>query len=129
VLLALRDASAKAGPVVRAYRRFLVATYGNATETLADYALKPPKARAPRTSEQKAQAAAKLRATRKARATTSKKQKASIHGAFPAQAQAPQPPTAQPKPATGSARLPSLGAPYDGPKTGREGTPAPASTP
>lgn len=99
VLLALRDASAKAGPVVRAYRRFLVATYGNATETLADYGLKPPKVRAPRTSEQKAQATAKLRATRKARSTTSKKQKASIHGTVSAQAQAPQPPTAPPKPA------------------------------
>ena len=43
VLLALRDVVAKVGPVLRAYRRFLVATYGSATETLADYGLKPPK--------------------------------------------------------------------------------------
>ncbi|MDP8999082.1 MAG: hypothetical protein M3O46_03115 [Myxococcota bacterium] len=99
VLLALRDVAAKVGPVLRAYRRFLVATYGNATETLADYGLKPPKAKAPRTSEQKAKAAAKLRATRIARGTTSKKQKASIHGVVTAPAEIPPSPPTPPKPA------------------------------
>jgi hypothetical protein len=103
VLAALRDVTAKVGPVLRAYRRFVVATYGTATETLADYGLKPPKAKAPRTSEQKAKAAAKLRATRKARGTTSKKQKASIHGVVTAPTEtSATPPTAPvpPKPAT-----------------------------
>src|SRR5258708_4164973 len=99
VLLVLRDVSTKVGPVVRAYRRFLVATYGNATQTLADYGLKPPKAKAPQTSEQKAKAAAKLRATRKARGTTSKKQKALIHGVIAATESPVAPPT-PPKPAT-----------------------------
>jgi ABC-type transporter Mla subunit MlaD len=106
VLLALHDVTAKVHPVLRAYRAYLVATYGNATQTLADYGLTPPKARAPRTSEQKAESAAKARATRKARATTSKKQKALIHGAVPAPAQpAPTPtpaavPPSAPKPAS-----------------------------
>jgi hypothetical protein len=99
VLVALRDVAATVGPVLRAYRRFLVATYGNATETLADYGLKPPKARAPRTSEQKAATAAKVRATRKARGTTSKKQKASIHGVVTAPGGIPATPPAPPKPA------------------------------
>jgi hypothetical protein len=80
VLLTLRDVTTKVGPVLRAYRRFLVATYGNATETLADYGLTPHKARALQTSDKKAATAAKARATRKARGTTSKKQKALIKG-------------------------------------------------
>jgi hypothetical protein len=100
VLAALHDVTATVGPVLRAYRRFLVATYGNATETLADYGIKPPKARAPRTSEQKAAAAAKLRATREARGTMSKKQKASIHGAVASPRAIPATPTTPPKPAT-----------------------------
>jgi hypothetical protein len=103
VLAALRDVTAKVGPVVRAYRRYVVAMYGTAVETLADYGLKPPKARAPRTREQKATAASKLRATRKARGTTSKKQKASIHGAVTAPAETsatPPTPPVPPKPAT-----------------------------
>jgi hypothetical protein len=98
VLLALRDVATKVGPVLRAYRRFLVVTYGNATQTLADYGLKPLKAKTPPTSEQKAKAAAKLRATRKARGTTSKKQKASIHGVVTAPTDTPAAPPTPPKP-------------------------------
>jgi hypothetical protein len=75
--------------ILRAYRRFLVVTYGNATQTLADYGLSPAKARAPQSSEQKAAAAAKVRATRKARGTTSKKQKAAIKGTVTAPAVTP----------------------------------------
>src|ERR1700722_7514140 len=71
---------ATVGPILTAYRRYLIATYGNATQTLADYGLEPPKARTPLTSQQKAAAADKLVATRKARGTTSKKQKATIKG-------------------------------------------------
>jgi hypothetical protein len=95
-LTALHDVDAKVAPVLRAYRRFLVVTYGNANETLGDYGLQPPKARAPLTSEQKAAAAAKARATRKARGTASKKQKASIHGVVPAKADVPPPPPPAP---------------------------------
>jgi len=100
VLLVLRDVVAKVGPVLRTYRRFLVATYGDATETLADYGLKPLKAKAPLTSDQKAAAAAKLRATRKARGTTSKKQKALIKGTVTAPADKPVAPPPPPKPAS-----------------------------
>jgi hypothetical protein len=100
VLVALRDVVAKVSPVLRAYRRFLVATYGNATETLADYGLKPLRAKVPQSSEQKAQAAAKRKATRIARGTKSKKQKASIHGVVTAPAATPPAPPPPPKPAT-----------------------------
>jgi hypothetical protein len=88
-ILARRDVAAKVGPVLRAYRSFLVVTYGNATQTLADYGLTPTRAKAPRSSEQKAAAAAKVRATRKARGTTSKKQKAAIKGTVTAPAATP----------------------------------------
>jgi hypothetical protein len=100
-ILALRDVMAKVGPVLRAYRRFLVVTYGDATQTLADYGLKPAKAKAPLSSEQKAAAAAKARATRTARGTTSKKQKAAIKGTVTAPAATPPATPAVPsKPAT-----------------------------
>jgi hypothetical protein len=96
--VALHDVRAKVDPVLRACRRFVMVTYGNANETLADYGLQPPKARAPLTSEQKATAAAKARATRKARGTASKKQKASIHGVIPtAKADVPPPPPPTPQ--------------------------------
>jgi hypothetical protein len=95
LLAALRDVDAKVHPVLGAYKKYLVATYGNATQTLADYGLKPAKAPAPRTVEQKAASAAQLRATRKARGTTSKKQKASIKGVV---TPAPETPAAAPSP-------------------------------
>jgi hypothetical protein len=99
-VLALRDVVTKVGPVLRAYRRFLVVTYGNATEKLADYGLEPAKAKAPLTSEQQAAAAAKVRATRKARGTTSKKQKAAIKGTVTAPAATPASAPVPAKPAT-----------------------------
>jgi hypothetical protein len=79
-MTALHGVKAKVGPVYQAYRRFLLATYGSATQTLADYGLEPPKARTPLTSVAKATATLKLRATRKLRGTTSKKQKAALKG-------------------------------------------------
>jgi hypothetical protein len=93
LMATLRDVAARVRPVVQAYQKYLVATYGNATQTLADYGLKPHKAPAPRTSEQKAASALQLRATRKARGTKSKKQKASIKGVV---TPAPEPPAAAP---------------------------------
>jgi hypothetical protein len=96
LLAALRDVAAKVRPVLGAYRKYLAATYGNATQTLSDYGLKPHKAPAPRTVEQKAASAAQLRATRKARGTSSKKKKASIKGVV---TPAPETPVAAPSPA------------------------------
>ena len=74
------DVRAKVGPVVKAYRSYLVALYGNAVSTLADFGLTPHKAPAPQTAEQKAAAAAKREATRAARHTLGSKQKAGIKG-------------------------------------------------
>jgi len=77
---ALTGAKTKVGPVLVALRRILVAMFSGQTPTLADFGLTPPKARAPKTVEQKAAAKAKAAATRKARGTTSKKQKLAVHG-------------------------------------------------
>lgn len=104
LLLALRDSDAKVGPVYRAYKRYLVATYGDAVQTLADYGLQPLKAKAPLSVEQKAAALAQLRATRKARGTTSKKQKAAIKGTVTEPATTVENPPAAPAPATTPAK-------------------------
>ncbi len=77
---ALRDAKAKVGPTLVVLRRILVAMFGNASQMLADFGLEPRKARAPTTSVQKAAAAAKAKATRKARGTKSPKAKRAITG-------------------------------------------------
>jgi hypothetical protein len=79
-LKAQRGAKAKVGPVMQAYRSYLVSLFGNAVETLADFGLTPHKAPAPQTAEQKATAAAKRKATRAARHTMGTKQKAGIKG-------------------------------------------------
>jgi hypothetical protein len=49
-------------------------------DVLADFGLKPPKARTPLTAEQQAAAKAKRKATRDARGTTGSKAKQAIHG-------------------------------------------------
>ena len=77
---ALAAVEAKAGPVIRDFRRFVLVVFGNAAQELADFGMTPPKARAPRTAEQLAAAKAKARATREARGTASKKSKLAISG-------------------------------------------------
>jgi hypothetical protein len=79
-LTALLAVHADVGPLMKAYKRFVLAVFFDSTQTLADFRLTPPKVPAPRTAEQQAVAAAKLRATRKARGTTSRKQKLAIKG-------------------------------------------------
>ena len=76
----LNGAIAKAGPVFLSLKHNLQNTYGTASTTLADFGLQPEKARTPMTIEQKAAAKAKALATRKARGTTSKKQKLAVTG-------------------------------------------------
>jgi hypothetical protein len=76
----LRATVAKVGPVVLALQRNLLSMFGNATDTLALFGLEPRKAPAPRTGTEIAAAAAKAEATRKARGTTSKKQKLAVTG-------------------------------------------------
>jgi hypothetical protein len=68
------------GPILLAYKRLVLAAFANAAQTLADFGLAPPKARTPFTTEQRAVRAAKAKATRAARGTTSKKQKLALKG-------------------------------------------------
>ncbi len=77
---ALRDTKAKVDPLVLALRRNLLVMFGNAADILALFGLEPRKAPAPRTGAEIAAAAAKAKATRRARGTTSKKQKLAVVG-------------------------------------------------
>jgi hypothetical protein len=79
-LAAAQAAQAKVGPILRAYVRLVLAAFAGATQTLADFGLAPPKARTPMTAQQLAARAAKAKATRVARGTTSKKQKLAVKG-------------------------------------------------
>ena len=78
------DAEAAAAPallaLIAAFTKFARAMFGTTADALADLDLEPPKVPAPRTAEQKAISAAKGRATREARGTTSAKQKKSVKG-------------------------------------------------
>ncbi len=76
----MHGVEATVGPIIQAYKRFVQVSFSNATQTLTDFGLTPPKVRAPLTVEQKAASAAKAKATREARGTTSKKQKLAITG-------------------------------------------------
>ena len=78
--LSLKGIETHVNPVVRAYERYVLAAFSNAPQQLADFGMQPPKARKPMDSQQRAAAAAKARATRKARGTTSKKQKLAVKG-------------------------------------------------
>ena len=71
---------AKVGPILRAYERFVLVAFAGATQTLVDFGLTPPKARTPLTANELAVRAAKAKATRAARGTTSKKQKLGVKG-------------------------------------------------
>jgi hypothetical protein len=75
-----RKVVTNAGPVIQSLRRTLIAMFGNAPQTLALFGLTPPRAKAPKTAQQKAVAAAKAKATRIARGTASKKAKSAIKG-------------------------------------------------
>jgi hypothetical protein len=95
----LADVKAKVGPTIKAYRSWVVATYGNTPATLADFGLAPPKAHTPLSADKQAAAVAKRKATRAARHTLGPKQKKDIKGTVPATApqngapQAPAPTT------------------------------------
>jgi hypothetical protein len=77
---ALTETNATVGPLMRDFRRVVLAAFASATQTLADFGMQAPKARKPPPAEKQAAATAKRRATRKARGTTSRKQKLAIHG-------------------------------------------------
>jgi hypothetical protein len=63
-----------------AFVQYVKATFGNSPDVLADFGLKPKKAAAPLTVDQKAAAAAKRAATRAARHTMGSKQKKDVKG-------------------------------------------------
>ena len=79
-LTAEQAAQKQMGPILRAYERLVLAAFANASQTLADFGLAPPKARTPLTAQQLAVRTAKAKATRTARGTTSKKKKLAIKG-------------------------------------------------
>jgi hypothetical protein len=128
-LAALVEAEAKVGPVVQAYKRFLLVAFTNTTPMLADFGLEPPKAREAKTGAERVAAAAKAKATRAARGTTSRKQKLAIKGNVTGVAVTPitAPPAIPPAsatlvPATPAPAAPALGAPAPA-------APAPATPP
>jgi hypothetical protein len=77
---ALQGIEAQVSPVIGLYKRFLHVTFGSATTDLADFALQAPKPRKVLSTEEKTVAAAKAKATRVKRGTTSKKQKLAVKG-------------------------------------------------
>jgi hypothetical protein len=79
-LKVMQDEDAKMQPVIRAYQSYLVSLLGNAPSTLAEYGLAPRKVPAPLTVEQQVAAAAKRKATRKARNTMGSVQKKAVTG-------------------------------------------------
>jgi ABC-type transporter Mla subunit MlaD len=79
-LSALRGIEAQVDPVIGLYKSFLRVTFGSSTSDLADFAMQPPKARKALSAEEKTAAAAKGKATRAKRGTTSKKQKLAVKG-------------------------------------------------
>jgi hypothetical protein len=79
-LAAENAARARVGPLLVAYKRLVLAAFSNEAQRLVDFGLAPPKARTALTTEQLALRAAKVKATRVARGTTSKKQKLAIKG-------------------------------------------------
>jgi hypothetical protein len=76
----LRSVEAEVDPIIADVHRFLAAVFGASVTKLAEFGREPRKVPAPRTVEQKAAARAKLRATREARGTKSRKAKLAIKG-------------------------------------------------
>ncbi len=78
-LVARRNQQVEARNFYLQVKRAVIACFGPQGAELADFGLIPAKARTPKTSAQLAITAAKVQLTRKARGTTSKKQKAAIN--------------------------------------------------
>ncbi|MHB8417634.1 MAG: hypothetical protein ACYDCL_06135 [Myxococcales bacterium] len=77
-LVARRDIQLEARDFYLQLKKVIVAFFGAQSAQLADFGLKPAKAKVPRTSAQKLVTAAKAAVTRAARGTMSKKKKAQI---------------------------------------------------
>jgi len=79
-LVKLEAVKANVGPTMSALVRIIVAMFAGDTSKLGDFGVTAPRARTPLTTEQKAAAAAKAKATRSARGTKGPKAKAEITG-------------------------------------------------
>jgi hypothetical protein len=79
-VMELRAIETQVAPLMRDYQRVVLAAFSTGAQELADFGMQPPKARTPMDSEKRAVAVAKMRATRKARGTMSRKQKLAIKG-------------------------------------------------
>jgi hypothetical protein len=93
-MTALRELQTKNGPTILALKDLLLAQFGSASQTLADFGLTPRKVRTPMTVAQKAAAAAKREATRVARGTKGPKAKLAIKGTVTAPVETAPPVTA-----------------------------------
>ncbi len=78
-LAARRNITVEARDFYLQLKKLVVAYFGAQSPQLADFGITPAKARAPKTAAEKVVTAAKAELTRKARGTTSKKQKAQIN--------------------------------------------------
>jgi hypothetical protein len=112
---ALRAAETTVTPLLRGYRTFVRVAFGTAAAQLADFGLQPPKARKPLDSDKRVVAKAKMKATRTARGTTSKKQKLAVKGdvtgvlVTPVKSAGPSSPTAAPAELASTATAPPTG--------------------
>jgi hypothetical protein len=78
---ALRAVETQQAPVIRGFKRFVLAAFGAAAQELSDFGLQPPKVKQPLSTEQRAAAKAKAKATRAARGTDKgKKKRLSVKG-------------------------------------------------
>jgi hypothetical protein len=77
---AFRAEEAKVAPVIRVYTSYIHATFSDASAPLGDFGLQPRKVRQPLATDKRVVAAAKVKATRAARGTTSKKKKLAVKG-------------------------------------------------
>jgi hypothetical protein len=111
--------------VVRELRNLVIGMFGASSPKLADFGFKPT-TRTPLTPAQKAAAALKRAATRKARGTMGKKLKAAITGAVPATAPAATPVAS---PATPAAPAAPASPPVASPAPAPAATPTPAAAP
>ncbi len=82
-LSALRTQAPALRAIVSAFVEYVRAAFGTSSEILGDFGLSSRKAKAPQTAEEKALAVQKRNATRAARHTMGKREKAKIHGTVP----------------------------------------------
>jgi hypothetical protein len=114
------NAQAKNKTFMSGLRQSLLVAFGGSVDVLADFGMTPHKTRAARTPEEKAEATAKAKATRAARHTMGKKQKAQIKGtvASPVSGDVTKTPATPAAPATPIAPAPAVAPVVATPHTG-----------